>query len=189
MMRLMVGAAVALAAWGCASGGGAAPPEGGLRDLVETGNGGTGGRDASHIAYGSADMGEQAVLPAPIDSAYASLLMSYQSLGLQIKTSDPAQHVLGNRHIVVMRTWLGSRLSTFFNCGNDPALGTPRADSYQLIISVVSTLSAKDANSTTITTLTTAQANDLATSASSVYCSSTGKLERTLLKAAGFQPN
>jgi hypothetical protein len=188
MMRLMVGAAAALAAWGCASGGGAAPPEGGLRDVVEVGPGNN-GRDGSHVAYNSADLGEQAVLPAPIDSAYASLLMSYQSLGLQIKTSDPAQHVLGNRHIVVMRTWLGSRLSTFFNCGNDPALGTPRADSYQLIISVVSTLSAKDANSTTITTLATAQANDLATSASSVYCSSTGKLERSLLKAAGFQPN
>lgn len=138
--------------------------------------------------YGSAETGEAAQLGAPIDSAYAGILMAYRSLGIDIKTSDPAQHVLGNRHLVVMRRFLGSPLSTFFSCGNDPALGTPRADSYQMIISVVSTLVAKDANNTTVTTLATAQANDLATSASSVYCSSTGKLERSLLKAAGFQP-
>jgi hypothetical protein len=139
--------------------------------------------------YGNADLGDQTVVPASLDSAYAAIVLAYRSLGVDIKTSDPSEHLLGNRHIVVMRTWLGSRLSTFFNCGNDPAIGTPRADTYQLIISVVSTLSAKDAQNTRVTTLATAQANDLATSASAVYCPSTGKIERSLLKAAGFQQN
>jgi hypothetical protein len=157
--------------------------------VAETGNGGTGGRDGAHIAYATADLGEQAVVSAPIDSAYASLVVAYQSLGVDIKTSDPAQHVLGNRHIVVMHSWLGSRLSAFFSCGNDPAIGTPRADSYRMTISVVSTLSAKDAKNTTITTLASAQGNDLGTSASAIYCPSTGKLERSILKAAGFQQN
>lgn len=141
------------------------------------------------MVYTNADVGNQTVVSAPLDSAYAALNAAYQSLGVDIKTSDPAQHMLGNRHIVAMRTFLGSHLSTFFDCGNDATIGTPRADSYQLSISVVSTLSAKDAQNTRVTTLATAMAIDLATSATPVYCPSTGKLERSLLRAAGFQPN
>ncbi len=186
MMRFVM-SALALVAVGCASGG--ATPEGGNRDVAEVSAGGANGREGSHIVYSDADLGTEMSVPAPLDSAEAALRAAYQSLGVEIKTSDPAQHMFGNRHIVVMRTWIGSRLSTFFNCGNDPALGTPRADSYQLIISVVSTLSVKDAQDTRVTTLATAQANDLATSASPVYCPSTGKVERALLRTAGFQPN
>jgi len=186
-MRFVVWA-MALGAMGCATGGGT--PEGGLRDVAETTpNGNSNSREGAHIIYGGADLGEQSIVPAPLDTAYAAITMAYQSLGLAIKTSDPSQHMLGNRHIVVMRTWLGSRLSTFFNCGNDPAIGSPRADSYQLIISVISTLSVKDAADTRVTTLVSAQANDLATSASAVYCPSTGKLERSIIRAAGFQPS
>lgn len=187
MMRFVV-CAVALGVSGCASGGGA--PAGGLRDVAETTpNGNSNHREGSHILYGNADLGEESIVPAPLDTAYAALTAAYQSLGVDIKTNDPSQHVFGNRHIVVMRTWLGSRLSTFFSCGNDPAIGAPRADSYQLIISVVSTLTAKDAQNTRVTTLASATATDLATSASAVYCASTGKIERSLLKAAGFQQN
>lgn len=185
MMRYVVCAMMALGVLGCATGGGA--PAGGLRDVAETEPGANNGRGGQHVIYSSADLGEEADVPASLDTAYAAMAMAYQSLGAEIKTSDPSQHLIGNRHIVVMRTWLGSRLSTFFSCGNDPAIGTPRADSYQLIISVVSTLSAKDAQNTRVTTLATAQANDLGTSASAVYCPSTGKIERSLLKAAGFQ--
>jgi hypothetical protein len=186
MMRFVVWA-MALGAMGCATGGGT--PEGGLRDVAEVSAGGANGRESSHIVYTDADVGTQTIVPAPLDTAYAAIATAYQSLGLDIKTSDPSQHMLGNRHIVVMRTWLGSRLSTFFNCGNDPAIGSPRADSYQLIISVISTLSVKDAADTRVTTLVSAQANDLATSASAVYCPSTGKLERSIIRAAGFQPS
>lgn len=187
MMRFVV-CAVALGVLGCASGG--ATPEGGLRNVTVTmPNENSSNREGSHIIYGNADVGVESTVPTSLDSAYAAMNMAYQSLGLDIKTRVPTEHVLGNRHIVVMRTWLGSRLSTFFSCGNDPAIGSPRADSYQLIISVVSTLSAKDGQNTRVVTLASATATDLATSASTVYCPSTGKIERSLLKAAGFQQN
>lgn len=176
---------IALAALGCASGG-SAPPEGGIRDVEESTAGGN-GREGPHIVYGDADVGDQEVVPVSIDSAYNAITNAYRSLGLEIKVVDPGTHMVGNRHIVVMRTLMGSRLSTYFNCGNDPAIGTPRADSYQLIFSVVSTLSSTGPNSTRVVTLVKGQANDLATSASSVYCPSSGKLERTILRAAGFQ--
>jgi hypothetical protein len=197
MMRIAIGAMAALAVLGCASGGSGAssPQDGGLRPLVVGGGnnpmdpkGGGGGRDVPHTLYTTADIGEQAVLPAPIDSAYTSIVLAYRSLGIDIKTSDPAQHLVGNRHIVIMHTWLGSRPSSFFSCGND-ATGIPRADSYQLVISVVSSLSPKDATHSTMLTLATAQANDVASTASSVYCPSTGRLEMMLLKAAGYAQN
>jgi hypothetical protein len=187
MMRFVV-CAMTLAAMGCASKGGS-PPEGGIRDVAETPTGNGNGRQGAHIVYSDADLGDQTIVPAPLDTAYAAITTAYRSLGLEIKTSDPSAHMVGNQHIVVMGTWLGSRLSTYFSCGLDPTIGRPRADSYRLTISVVSTLSAKDAKDTRVTTLVSAQANDLATSASAVYCPSTGKLERTILRAAGFQPS
>lgn len=179
---------MALGLVGCASGGNTTP-EGGIRDVAETTPGPSDAREGPHIMYTNSDLPNDAVVPSSLDSAYAALQIAYRSLGMEIKTSDPAQHMLGNRHIVVMRTFLGSPLSTFFSCGMDPAVGRPRADTYQLVISVVSTLTAKDAGDTRVSTLASAQANDIATSASSVYCPSTGKLERSLLRAAGFQSN
>jgi hypothetical protein len=176
----------ALVALGCASGGSPAP-EGGVRDVAETPQGGN-GREGPHIVYGNADVGDQQVVFVSIDSAYKALATAYKSLGFDLKVDDPNQHLLGNRHVVKMRMMLGSRLSTFFNCGNDPAIGSPRADSYQLVFSVISTLTAKDSETTRIVTLVTGQANDMSTSASSVYCPSSGKLERAIVRAAGFDP-
>jgi hypothetical protein len=195
-MRRAIAVMAALGVLGCASGGSVASPQDeGLRPLIQAGGNNTmepkgarGVGDAAHTLYTTTDLGEQAVVPAPLDSAYTSIVLAYRSLGIDIKTSDPAQHLVGNRHIVAMHTWLGSRLANFFSCGSD-ATGMPRADSYQLTISVVSSLSPKDATHSTISTLATAQANDIATSASSVYCPSTGRLEPMLLKAAGFQQN
>jgi hypothetical protein len=54
---------------------------------------------------------------------------------------------------------------------------------------MVSTLTKNDAGSTRVVTLVTGMASDIATSASDVYCSSTGVLETALLNAAGYQPN
>ncbi len=183
-MRIAV-VVTALAALGCASGGNATP-EGGVRDVAETPQGGN-GREGPHIVYGNADVGDQEVVPVGIDSAYTAITNAYKSLGFAIKVVDPNSHIVGNRHVVVMRSMMGSRLSTYFNCGYDPAVGTPRADSYQLVFSVVSTLTSTGPQSTRVVTLVTGQANDMATSASSVYCPSSGKLERSILRAAGFQ--
>jgi hypothetical protein len=190
--------AVGLAA--CAS----SAPEGGLRSngtlpssngLSVARRGGDAGRQGpagsglgSATAYTSADLGMLTVVPSPLDSAYTALTKAYLSLGLPV-TRDPSAHVVGDDHVVVMRTMLGRRLSAFLNCGADAIMGSPRADTYQVTFSVMSTLSSADSGRTRVVTLVTGQASDLATSASSVYCSSTGLMERTLLKAAGFQPS
>jgi len=198
MMRFVVCATAAMAL-GCASGGGSAP-EGGVRDIgtvqipggagSKDSRGGASGAGAGTMTlYTSADVGMMTTVPAPVDAAYSALTKGYLSLGIDLATRDPGAHVIGNRHIVVMHEMFGHRLSAFFECGIDPVMGTQRADTYRLTYSVVSTLSSADAGQSRVTTLVTAQAADLATSASTVYCSSTGLMERTLLKASGFQPD
>jgi hypothetical protein len=171
----------------CATSGQA--PEGGLRDVTESMTTDNNTRGKQYIIFTNADVGAQSVVRAPLDSAYAAISGAYKVLGLDVKTADPMAHTVGNKKIVAMRTLLGKRLSAYLDCGLDPALGVPRADEYRVTISMVSSLAAKDPTNTIVTTLVTAEANDLATSASSVYCSSTGTLERMLLRSAGYQPS
>jgi hypothetical protein len=190
MMRF----AVCLGALGLAACASSAP-EGGLRNNgpIPVSNGATKQRTSTGKglsvanSYTSADLGMSTVVPAPLDTAYTALTKAYLSLGLQV-SRDPGAHVVGNDHVVVMRNMLGRKLSAFFNCGMDAVIGSPRADTYQVTFSVMSTLSAADAGHTRVITLVTGQAADLATSASAVYCSSTGLMENTLVRAAGFEP-
>ena len=191
MMRFVVCAgALGLAA--CASGG--AAPEGGLRSngtmptlnqLGPQSPNGSGSGQAS--AYTTSDLGMQTYVSVPLDTAYLALKKAYLSLGVDITTQDASSHVVGNGRVSVRQKMLGRNLSAFFNCGLDAATGWPRADHYQVIFSVVSTLSNANAGRTRVVTLVTGQASDLATSASAVYCSSTGLMERTILKAAGYE--
>jgi hypothetical protein len=191
MMRLVVCAgALGLAA--CASGG--AAPEGGLRSngpLPSSSTYGPQSANGNHngqaSGYTTSDLGMQTYVSVPLDTAYTALKKAYLSLGLEITTQDAGAHVVGNDRVSVRHKMLGRNLSAFFNCGLDAATGWPRADHYQVVFSVVSTLSNANAGRTRVVTLVTGQASDLATSASAVYCSSTGLMETTLLKTAGYQ--
>jgi hypothetical protein len=131
----------------------------------------------------------QSYVPVSLDTAYTALKKAYLSLGLEITRQDPAAHVVGNPRVVVLHKMMGRNLSAYFNCGQDAVMGWARADHYQVIFSVVSTLSASDTARTRVVTLVTGSATDLSTSASTVNCSSTGVLETALLNAAGYQPN
>ena len=192
MMRYLVSLS-AIALVGCAT----SAPEGGPRDngafpTTRQVNMRPGAVDATSNASGrasamtSSDLGMLTNVPVPIDSAYAALTKAYASLGLPITTKDPVAHTVGNGRVVVLHKMMGRNLSAYLSCGIDPVMGRQRADTYQVIFSMVSTLMKNDSGSTRIVTLVTGQATDLATSASSVYCSSTGVLEGALLQAAGY---
>jgi len=146
------------------------------------------GQSGSRVyATTSADLGMQTFLSVPLDSAYRALQKGYLALGLELTTKDEASHVVGNNRVVVRQKMLGRNLSAYFICGQDAVMGWPRADHQQVIFSAVSTLSKADDGHTRVVTLVTGEASDLATSASAVYCSSTGLLETTILKAAGYE--
>jgi hypothetical protein len=137
----------------------------------------------------TADLGLQTYLSVPVDTAFTALKKGYLSLGLEITKQDPAEHVVGNSRVVVLHKMMGRNLSAFLNCGPDAVMGWPRADHYQVIFSILSTLTARDSGHTRLVTLVTAEASDMATSASGIYCSSAGVLETALLNAAGYQPD
>jgi hypothetical protein len=191
MMRfVMCLSTIALAA--CASTG--ATTNDGLRQVGQTetvtssySTGQAGG--TSHTLYTTSDLGVETVVHGALDTAYRAMTRGYLSLGVDTKTRDDAAHVVGNKHLVAMHSMLGHPLSAFFNCGIDPTTGVMRADKYRLTISVVSTLGPAPQGATLVTTKAWAQAEDLATSASSVYCSSTGLIERSLVQASGLQPS
>jgi hypothetical protein len=187
--------AVALVAVGCHTG----TPEGGPRDngafptssgLSKMGEPRPQGNSTGRVsAFTTSDLGMLTTVPVPLDSAYSALTKAYATLGLPVTTNDPAEHTVGNRHVVVLHKMMGRNLSAFFSCGIDAVMGRQRADTYKVSFSMVSTLTKNDAGSTRVITLVTGMASDIATSASDVYCSSTGVLETALLNAAGYQPN
>ena len=187
--------AAALVAVGCHTG----TPEGGPRDngafptssgLSKMGEALPHGNSTGRVsAFTTSDLGMLTTVPVPLDSAYSALTKAYATLGLPVTTNDPAEHTVGNRHVVVLHKMMGRNLSAFFSCGIDAVMGRQRADTYKVSFSMVSTLTKNDAGSTRVITLVTGMASDIATSASDVYCSSTGVLETALLNAAGYQPN
>jgi hypothetical protein len=181
----------------CASGGGGNEPQSGVKNL---GTIGLAGRDSRADAHGvtsvltqglapiytAPDLGWQVTVPAPVDAAFHAVIEGYGGIGIELQTIDVQARVVGNKRIVAPSALLGQPLSKFLNCGRDGVTGQPRADSYRVVFSIVSSLSGVDSASTRVTTLVTAEAADRGTTASTVTCSSTGVLERALLRAAGY---
>jgi hypothetical protein len=182
-MRFVV-CLTALGIAACATG--SPPPEGG--DRLVAAMPGAGYKGEALLLHSSSELGVLDAVPGPIDSVFGQMAAAYLSLGLDVKTRDPVEHVIGNKQLTVMGTIFHRRLSAFFNCGIDPTVGVPRADKYRVTFSVTSTLTrADDPGKTRITTLVSAIASDLYTSATPVECESTGALERALVHAAGYQ--
>jgi hypothetical protein len=184
---------VTLWALGCAGSGSGLNegprPVGSTGTVTSAYSSGNSGGGVSHPLYSSSDLGIEITLPVPVDSAYTAMERGYFNLGIDLKTRDDASHTIGNKKLIVMRQMLGHRASDLFDCGLDPTIGVQRADRYRLTVSVISTLSAAGPGRTVVTTKAYAEAEDLATSATPVYCSSTGLMERTLVQAAGLQPS
>jgi len=192
-MRLMVclGAMGLLA---CASGSNGNEPQTAVRRVGEqpTGNGVSmagGGKREGYSAsaapiYTAPDRAVVTTVATPVDRAFTNFLSGYLEIGIPILMSDPKAHVAGNKNVVVTSTLKGQRLSKYFNCGNG-ATGFPRADSYRITFSILTSLFPKDSATTEARTFVSGQGVDPGTGATA-YCSSTGALERALLRAAGY---
>jgi hypothetical protein len=188
----------ALGLLACATGSNGNAPQPAVQNLGDqpTGNGhavALGGNNPNgmvHSAmptaiYTAPDRGVVKSVSTPIDKAYTDIMSGYVGIGVQILSSDPKGYVVGNKRVVVTSTLNGQALSKFFNCGY-AASGFPRADSYRVTFSMLTSLYKVDSASTEITTLVTGAGEDPGTGATT-SCHSTGVLERTLLRAAGYQ--
>ena len=174
MRSALVGLAGAVAL-GCASAGNPSPQQqAGLRDVAQTENG--------VILRTTPDYAIRGELPLPIDEAFAAMMLAYQKVGIELKTTDTGTHSLGNRTVSVVHQLHGQDLSRYFECGRDPMNG-PRADHFRITFAAISTLTADGPSDTMVETLVTARGTDPA-GATDVYCSSTGHLEAELIKIA-----
>jgi hypothetical protein len=187
-----------LGALACASGGASNEPQSGVRDVGTVSGAGSHLGDSKAAsgtrqtltrdlgpAYTAPDVGWRSTVPAPLDGAYHAIMEGYGVIGVDILTNDSRAHVVGNKSVIATQL-LGQPLSKFLDCGRDGATGQARADSYRVIFSIISSFAAVDSATTRVTTLVTAEAQDRGTSASPIHCSSTGILERALLRAAGY---
>ncbi len=121
---------------------------------------------------------QQTTLLVGVDKAWAAYPAVFGELGIDPGIVDSKQHVYGNAGIK-MRNSLGRlRLSKYFDCGS--TAGMSNADTYDLLVRVVSQVLAADAGVSTLRTQVEATAHANAVSGATVRCVSTGALEERI---------
>ena len=109
---------------------------------------------------------------ATLDAATRALTQ----LGATLDLIDPRRGMIGMTNAPRMRTFGGSRLSRWVNCGNG-MMGS-NADSWRVFLTVYAFVDAIDSTSTRLRVAVVAGARDVAgTSTEPVRCASTGSLE------------
>lgn len=174
-MAIRIGAVLfALGATGaCASSAPeAAPPtpENVSRVGVTVSHGGLGGAEIRN------DPGAVArTVAAALDSVWAVLPEVYEALGIAGAGADPERKVFGNPEFKPRRID-GQRLSRYIDCGRG-VTAAPRADEFDVTMSVLTRLTAAEGGGTLVQTTVQATGKPRAVSGNPVFCPSRGTLE------------
>lgn len=175
MRRTLVVLAV-VSIWGCASStpGGVVPVSSPDVRVV------TPGGEKVLATGGTVVVEGVATVDAPIDKVWAALVPAYDSLAIPLTAIDPAAHVIGNGGFIVHRKLGNARLSQYINCGN--AQGGPSADSYEINLSVTTSLAPASSAATVVTTRVNAAGKPASLSGEYMPCGTTGGLETRLVR-------
>jgi hypothetical protein len=117
-------------------------------------------------------------VPFAIDPVWAALRMVYDSLGIAVATFDPKNHLIGNPTVKLRRRLGNTSLSKYIDCGNTQ--GAPSADTYEVILSVLTT-ARSDKEGTTVLTTVEAQGRPITLSGDYTRCSTTSALEAKIV--------
>lgn len=115
------------------------------------------------------------VLDSPLDRVWLRLPAAYDSVGVPLTLMDPRRHVMGNEGFKVRQTLAKRRLSGYFECGSTQV--GPNADSYEVYLTVLTTLEADGPQRTKMTTAVTALAKPMQFAQEYSRCSSKSALE------------
>lgn len=115
---------------------------------------------------------------APIAAVWAALPAAYDSAGIAVANVDPSTHEIGNRGFAVGRQIGGVMTSRYFECGNNG--GASSAFSWDLFVSVVTTVTPATAGSTSVGTVVDVKGRPVSTSGNWLPCSTTGRLEQRI---------
>lgn len=163
---------LALAA--CATGNTASVAAPGRQESVRIANTGANTSSSIQVVADNAAPVTTAIA-APIDVVWSALSAVYDSLAIPVTTRDAMSHTIGNSSLKLRRRLGTVRLSQFLDCGSTQ--GGPSADSYDMLISLVSSAQATGAG-TLISTQLSAQGRPVAFAGEYVNCSSNGTLEK-----------
>ncbi len=117
-------------------------------------------------------------IPFSADAVFRALPSLYDSLGVQVNTIDPAKHTVGNSGYKIRNRIGKLPISMFLDCGSSQ-IG-PNADSYDVYLSVVTTVSGDGPAASKVGTLVDAQARPATYNQAYTPCSSKGLLEQKL---------
>lgn len=125
-------------------------------------------------------------MPFGVASVWVALRAAYDSLSLPVGSVDEASHTLGTPARVRVVRRLGKiPLSKFLNCGDTQ--GRPAADSYEVQLTVQTTLQPVNSATTTVLTTVVAEARPITFSGEYARCTSTGALETALTETVKSQ--
>jgi hypothetical protein len=115
----------------------------------------------------------------PLDQTWAVMPAVYDSLGLPVGSLDASTHTIDSPTVRVRRQLKGTALSKYLNCGNTQ--GGRSADSYEIRLSVRTTLTSTG-DGTTVMTNVAAEGRPITISAEYTRCTSTGHLETRVVE-------
>jgi hypothetical protein len=124
-------------------------------------------------------------VPAPPARVFAALAEVYRELGIPVAGSDPATMTLGNNNFTATRRLGGTRLTQFFDCGNQR--GIPNAESYTIRMDIRSTVLPDPDGSAVSTTIQAAARSNDGTSSQPVACRTLTKLEERIANMAALK--
>lgn len=175
MRRLLL--VVALA--GCAS-----PPSTGTATLIQPTvlvGGGTVEGSGVQSLYGDQPRASAANLPAAPAAVWLAVKKVYVALGIPLTVENMAAHQLGNANFYKSHQMAGVPMTELVSCGNDQT--GPRASSYRIYMSLLTTVTADDKGGTRLETTFVPMAENIAEGASDrIPCGTTGRLEQIVIE-------
>jgi hypothetical protein len=124
---------------------------------------------------------EAPVAAAP-DKVFATLASVYDAFGVPVNTVLSDTRTVGARDARMPRRLGKVPLSQYLDCGTSAAGGAPLADSYAVIMTVLTRVAPTPDGTSNVVTQVAAQARPITVAGNAVQCSSTGRLEGAINK-------
>lgn len=124
----------------------------------------------------------------PVDAVWRILPSVFDSVGIKVEQIDPSKREIGNAGYRIRNRLGKTSLSRYLDCGNSQ-IG-PNADSYDVVLTVLSVVAANGPAASTLTTSVEAQARPATYNQAYSRCSSKGGIESRIaeLVAARLAP-
>lgn len=125
------------------------------------------------------DQSTSSIVAFPIEQVWRALPAVFDSLEVPVGRVDSVARVFGSEGVRIRKRIGGEAISRYFDCGTTQ-IG-PNADSYDVLLILLTTLRPGPANTTTITITAEASARPVARSQPYIGCSSRATLDVRLV--------